>query len=61
MKDIIVRTKKYAKPEVLHCCSCPHCIKYLEYGDCENFYCLVDDNYKSNDYPEEIDCPFKEE
>ena len=61
MMEEIVKTKKYKRPEVLHCGSCPHCIKYLEYGDCENFYCLVEDKYKSNACPEEIDCPFKEE
>lgn len=61
MTEEIVKTKKYKRPEVLHCGSCPHCIKYLEYDDCEQFYCLVDDAYKFNDYPEEKDCPFKEE
>lgn len=57
----IVKTKKYKRPEVLHCGSCPHCISFINYGDCENFYCLVDDEYKFNDYPKEKDCPFKED
>lgn len=61
MTEEIVKTKKYKRPEVLHCGSCPHCISFLTYGDCENFYCLVDDEYKANDYPEEKYCPFKKE
>lgn len=58
MTEEIVKTKKYKRPQILHCGSCPHCIKYLEYNDCENYYCLVDDAYK---YPEDTNCPFNKE
>ena len=60
MTEEIVKTKKYKRPEGLHCGSCPHCISFITYGDCENFYCLVDDEYKFNDVVQE-DCPFKKE
>lgn len=61
MMEEILKTKKYKRPESLFCCSCPHCLHFFIYGDCEQFYCKVDDEYKFNDYPEEADCPFKEE
>lgn len=56
----IIREKRYARPEQLFCGNCPHCLQFMTYIDCENYYCLVDDEYKFNDYPEEKDCPFKE-
>ncbi|MBR2505948.1 MAG: hypothetical protein IKB70_03315 [Bacilli bacterium] len=60
MTEEIVRTKKYKRPQIIHCGSCPHCISFINYGDIENYYCLVDDKYKINDYPKEKDCPFME-
>ena len=60
MAEEIIRTKKYAKPDTLFCSSCPHCISYLEYGDCENYYCLVDDEYKFIDAFKDEDCPFNQ-
>ena len=57
----IIREKRYARPEQLFCGSCPHCISFITYGDIENYYCLIDDEYKFNDYPEEKDCPFKKQ
>lgn len=56
----IVKIKRYKKPESLFCCSCPHCLHFFIYGDCEQFYCLVDDEYKNNDSAQK-DCPFKED
>lgn len=61
MTEEIVKTKRYKKPDVLYCGSCPHCLHYFEYGDCEQFYCLVDDEYKFNDSAQNEDCPFKKE
>ena len=56
----IVKTKTYKNPEEpLFCCTCPHCLHYFEYGDCEQFYCLVDDEYKFNESAQNEDCPFK--
>lgn len=57
MTEEIIKTKKYARPQVIHCGSCPHCIYFMRYGDCEQHYCLVDDEYKYNDVEQE-DCPF---
>lgn len=57
----IIKTKRYKKPDVLYCGSCPHCLHYFEYGDCEQFYCLVDDEYKFNDSAQNEGCPFKKE
>lgn len=58
--EVIVKEKRYARPQSLFCGSCPHCLSFTQYG-CEQHYCLVDDEYKFNDYPEEKDCPFKEQ
>lgn len=57
--EFIVKEKRYARPQIYFCGSCPHCLSFTQYG-CEQHYCLVDDEYKFNDYPEEKDCPFKE-
>lgn len=57
----IIKEKRFARPQTLFCGSCPHCINFMQYGDCEQHYCLVDDEYKFGEYPEEKDCPFKEE
>lgn len=61
MTEEIVKTKKYARPQILHCGSCPHCLHWFEYEDCEQYYCLVDDSYKYPEGKEQEDCPFKKE
>lgn len=58
--EFIVKEKRYARPQTYFCGNCPHCLSFTQYG-CEQHYCLVDDEYKFNDYPEEKDCPFKEQ
>lgn len=55
----IVKTKRYKNPgKPLYCIACPHCLHWFEYGDCEKFYCLVDDEYKNNDSAQTDECIF---
>lgn len=56
---IIVKEKRYTRPQSLFCDSCQHCLKWVdEFG--KNFYCLVDDEYKDIDTTN-FKCPFKEQ
>ena len=60
MIEEIVKRKKYKRPQIIHCGSCPHCLQWFEYEDCERYYCLVEDEYKYNDVKQK-DCPFNKE